>query len=381
LEKLKTFPIMERQIRAWLKAGILKGDVFYKTEKGTPQGGVISPLLANIALHGLEEHIANKFPTRKTRIGMPKGKMKEICEARLIRYADDFVIFHEEKEVILKGKDEVENWLKDIGLHLNPQKTRITHTLHQTDGQKPGFDFLGFNIRSYPVGKYKSNSKSNGEQLMMVTKVKPNKKSCQEFIEKVKDILDKGHDQVPLIMIQRLNWLIRGWGNYFCTGSHSHEEFSKLMNHLNKIYLNWGKKRFSQRGLGYITKKIFHKGKYSNWTFGWQAGETVILTVTLYEFRYKKYIKVQGTRTPYDGDWIYWVKRRGEHPEAPADLKRGIKSQKGLCWYCGIHFHIEDQIEIHHKDGNRKNNKYDNKVLVHNYCHDKIHRERVRVES
>jgi RNA-directed DNA polymerase len=380
LEKLKTFPLMEKQIKAWLKSGVLKGDVFFRTEKGTPQGGVISPLLANIALHGMERFISDQFPKRKTRIGMPKGKMRESCEPRVIRYADDFVIIHEDQETILKCKEEIENWLKGIGLILSPTKTKLTHTKDSINGNEPGFDFLGFNIRTYDVGKYKSNTKCNGEKLMMVTKVKPSEKSIKSFIQKVEDILDSGHDKAPVLMIQRLNWLFRGWGNYFKTASHLWEEVGSIMSQLNKIYLNWGKKRFSKEGIGYISRKIFHKGRYSKWTFGWKAGDILFLTVTLYEFPYEKYVKVKDTRTPYDGDWLYWCKRRGEHPEAPADLKRGIKTQKGLCWHCGQHFDVEDQIEIHHKDGNRKNNRVENKVLVHNYCHDEIHRERKRVE-
>jgi RNA-directed DNA polymerase len=228
LEKCNTFNVMEKQVRAWLKSGVMTGNIFHKTEKGTPQGGVISPLLANIALHGLETQISKTFPRRYTRIGMEEGKMEEICEARLIRYADDFVILHSREETIIEAKAEVEKWLKEIGLNLNPDKTRISHTRDEYKGNKPGFNFLGFNIRTHKVGKYKSNKKANGKPLMMVTKVKPSEKSVKKFTESIKLTLDKGHDKNPIDLIKRLSWIIRGWANYFKTGSHSWETFADL---------------------------------------------------------------------------------------------------------------------------------------------------------
>jgi RNA-directed DNA polymerase len=371
IRKINTYPKMEKQIRVWLRLGILTGDVFFKTEKGTPEGNVISPLLANIALHGLETYISNKFPQTSTKSGTPEGKNKEIGEARLIRYADNFVVIHEDCEVINQCKEEIENWFQEVGLFLHPRKTRICHTLNEYKEEGPGFDFLGFNIRTYPASKYQSNTESNGEGLM-ITKVKPSEQSEREFLDQIKGILAQGHDKKPELMIKRLNWLIREWGNYFKSGSHSFESFGKLQNTLYKIYLNWGKKRFSKRGLGYIIKKIFHKGNYSNWTFGWQDATKLTLSVTLSEFRYEKYIKVPGVRTPYDGDWLYWVRRRGENPETPKDLKIGIKKQEGKCFACKMIFQVDDIIEIHQVDKNRKNNNSNNKVLVHNHCHDKL---------
>jgi RNA-directed DNA polymerase len=375
LEKCSTFPLMERQIRAWLKSGVMIEDVFHQTEKGTPQGEVISPLLANIALHGLETYIATKFPARKTRIGQPKGKMDETTEARLIRYADDFVVLHAKEETIKEVKAEVEKWLKDIGLILCPEKTRMCHTMEEYNGEKPGLNFLGFNLRTYKVGKYKSNQKNNGEPLMMLTKVKPSKKSVERFINSIKTTLDKGHDKNPPAMIQQLSWIIRGWANYFKTGSHSWETFGELeFYNLQKLYLNWGRKRFSKRGLGYISKKIFHKTKTKSYTFGWKEGKTTYTVPTLYEFKYTKHTKVKGNKSPYDGDWAYWTKRTADHPQTPKDIKFGIKLQKGKCYLCQQNLTIEDNLEIHHIDGNRKNNRNNNKAIVHNHCHDNHHR-------
>jgi RNA-directed DNA polymerase len=381
ISKLETYPIMEQQIRAWLKSGVMKGDVFHKTTSGTPQGSIISPLLANIALHGFENYISKEFPRIKTRKGQPKGKMLEMSEARAIRYADDFVILHEKLETIRAIKAKTEKWIKGIGLKLNESNTRITHTLHPVEDEKPGFDFLGFHIQSYEVGKTKCGKQANGERLMMRTRVRPSDDSIRKFRTQVKDILKAGFALTPPEMIQKLNWYVRGWANYFKTGDSSHITFAKLQNDMYSLYLAWGRKKFSQRGDGYVVSKLFHQSKHSSWNFGWKEGEKVHLAVTLYEFRYRKHTKIKGDRSPYDGDWVYWVKRRGRHPLCPKDIQVGIQKQDGKCYYCNQPFWIEDQIEIHHIDGNRKHNQHTNKVIVHRYCHDKIHQDARSVEK
>lgn len=375
IRKLKTFPVMEAQIRAWLKSGVLTGEVFHNTGSGTPEGGVISPLLANIALQGFESHIAEKFPLRKTRIRQPKGKRKEYSEARVIRYADNFVILHEEEDAIKEALEETRKWLGTIGLILNEKKTRMCHTLESYEGEKPGFDFLGFHIQSYKRGKHQAGKKTNGDSLGMVTKVQPSEASVRHFRTHLKTLLNKGQSQDPVQMIESLNWFIRGWGNYFKSGSHSHEVFSKVQHGLYQVYLNWGRKKFSQRGDGYICSKIFFKSKESAWNFGWKDGNYLHLVEMLYSFEYKHYTKVKGDRTPYDGDWVYWYIRRSEHPLTPKDIRIGLKNQKGKCSHCGKPFTPEDYIEVHHIDGDRKNNQRSNKTLVHLHCHDEIHRD------
>jgi RNA-directed DNA polymerase len=375
IRKLKTFPIMERQIRAWLKSGVMKGNVFYDTESGTPPGGVISPLLANIALHGFETYISNEFSFRKTRKDQPKGKMKEITEARTIRYADDLLILDEDLEVIKRAKLKTQEWMAEVGLKLNEEKTKICHTLLKVNDEEPGFDFLGFNIRTYEVGETKSNENSNGELLMHKTKVRPSDKSMKRFKTQVKDILRRGHAMKPAEMLKIHNWFVRGWANYFKIGDGSGDYFRKLQDQLYPCYMGWGRKKFSQRGNGYIVKKIFHKSKYSKWNFGWKEGNYTHLATTLYEFDYVKHLKVQGSKSPYDGNWEYWLLRKGDHALCPKDVKIGLKKQKGRCKYCNSPFSLSDNMEVHHIDGNRKNNKADNKCLVHRHCHDAIHRK------
>ena len=146
LAKLHTCPAMRRAIRAWLKAGVMDGAALFPTTEGTPQGGVASPLLANIALHGLAEAIRAPFP-------QGNGKAKPL----VVRYADDFVILHHDLAVIEETQRLASAWLAGMGLELKPSKTRITHTLHAHDGQR-GFDFLGFTVRQFPVGCWRTEN-------------------------------------------------------------------------------------------------------------------------------------------------------------------------------------------------------------------------------
>ena len=135
--------------------------VFTATSEGTPQGGVISPLLANIALHGLEEHIAQAFPADKA--GRLRGAIKKygrgnVSAPTVIRYADDFVVLCDEKAVVQRCKELISEWSSGIGLELKPEKTRLTHTLNPewSEDGKAGFDFLGHHIQQFPAGDYRS---------------------------------------------------------------------------------------------------------------------------------------------------------------------------------------------------------------------------------
>jgi RNA-directed DNA polymerase len=153
LDKLNTFPTLRRQIKSWLKAGVMDCKELFPTSEGTPQGGVISPLLANIALHGMEYRIKEYVGSLKY---LDKNKKNRMDSVSLIRYADDFVILHKDLTVVQGCQTLIADWLKDMGLELKPSKTRLAHTLNTVENEKPGFNFLGFNIRQFSVGKYRA---------------------------------------------------------------------------------------------------------------------------------------------------------------------------------------------------------------------------------
>src|SRR6266550_1253303 len=167
LEKLQTYPAMKQVIQAWLKAGVMEGQEFSPTESGTPQGGVISPLLMNIARHGMETMLREGYPRRNA-----------VEKPLFVRYADDFVIFHSNLEKLQEAAKRVTTWLQEIGLNLSPKKTRIPHTLTPYQGEV-GFDCLGFTIRQFPVGKTHSGKSPQGKPLSFKTLIKPSKEAIK----------------------------------------------------------------------------------------------------------------------------------------------------------------------------------------------------------
>jgi RNA-directed DNA polymerase len=172
LAKLNTFPMLRRQIQAWLKSGVMDAGQWFATSAGTPQGGVISPLLANIALHGMEERIKQAFPRWDAKRG---GH----CQVpHLIRYADDLVVLHADLTIVQPCQQMLSEWLTQRGLTLHPSKTRITHTLNPHDGSV-GFDFLGFTVRQFPAGKYHTAHNAYGTPLGFKTLIQPSSRSIQ----------------------------------------------------------------------------------------------------------------------------------------------------------------------------------------------------------
>ncbi len=190
LEKLNTSPTLRKQIRAWLKAGVVDDKKLFPTSEGTPQGGTLSPLLANIALHGMETYIkeqVGKMVIRdKNNVKISLSKRKQ--SVSLIRYADDFVILHKDITVVQRCSELISEWLNDMGLELKPSKTRLTHTLNRYKKEKPGFDFLGFHIQQFPVGKYNSGT-NKGKKLGYKTIITPSKESQKRHYEKLVEII------------------------------------------------------------------------------------------------------------------------------------------------------------------------------------------------
>jgi RNA-directed DNA polymerase len=164
LKKLNAYPKLTHLIRGWLKAGVMEGVDFTPTERGTPQGGVISPLLANVALHGLE-----------TQVTQAKYKGEKPI---VVRYADDFVILQTDKTEVQRAAARAAKWREGMGLRLSPSKTRITHTLDSCEGNV-GFDFLGFHVRQYRVGKTHTGKDTRGKPLGYRTIIRPSKEAVK----------------------------------------------------------------------------------------------------------------------------------------------------------------------------------------------------------
>lgn len=368
LKKLQCPTKVRRQVRAWLRAGIMDKGAFEKSVAGTPQGGVISPLLANIALDGMIREIESKFPKKQ-------GKDAQ-TPVRIIRYADDFVVLHPELEVIYKAKAAIETWLQPVGLELKPEKTRICHTLSQLKIPEseltvpPGFDFLGFNIRQYPVGKHKSG-KTGGhksELLGFKTLIKPSKKAIKAHHAALKAVI-KTHKTAPQAgLIGRLNPMIRGWANYY-SGVAAKETFSSEDDILWQMLRAWSVSRRGRKQKAQAIRKYYREGRHGRWTFATADGMTLLKHA---DVEIKRHTLVKPDKSPYDGDWVYWSTRRGQDIEAPTRVAKLLKKQKGKCPYCGQYFNSTDLLEVDHINPKCKGGKdeYKNLQLLHAHCHD-----------
>ena len=357
LSKLNTYPSLRRQIKAWLKSGVMDGKELFPTSEGTPQGGVISPLLANIALHGLESLITNRFkrlsagPNRRT-------------AAMLVRYADDFVVIHEQLSVIEQSKQLISQWLGKMGLELKDSKTRIVSS-------KEGFDFLGFNIKQYPVSDNHSSRSTNGEKLGHKTLIKPSDESVKRVYGQLRNVINQYGMAPQVALIKKLNPIIKGWANYYSTVCSS-ETYNDLDSLLYSKLQWWARRRHPNKTSGWVAIKYWHVNK-GKWDFRAEEGCKSVSLLKFCQTKISRHIKVQGSRSPFDGDWIYWSSRMGKSPEISRKVAKLLKEQKGKCGHCGNYFQADSVMEIHHMDGNHKNNKSENLQLLHRHCHDNKH--------
>ena len=319
LKKLKTTTIFRKQIKVWLRSRVINDDILKATKTGTPQGGICSPLLANIALHGMEKLLSNRFPASKS--GYIRGSKakygRNVSIPRLIRYADDYVITCEDLTILLECKKLIEEWLNELGLRTNPDKTRIVHTLYEHEGNKPGFDFLGFTIRQYKVGKrHQSKLKSRNweKSKPYVTIFQPSKKSIANHYNKISQIIHKHRANSQEALIKALIPVIRGWCNYFSL-ENSSDAFRKMEYLIYKRLRRWAYRRNRMKKTGgWIAKRYWIQIGRVKWNFACKNSSGEIIKLPHYwEFiNTNSHTKVKGAASPYNGDDLYWTNRIGE---------------------------------------------------------------------
>ena len=370
---------VRQQIKAWLKSGVIDNNTLLETEEGTPQGGVVSPLLANVALHGLEEHL-NKF-AKTIDMKRPDGRRQEgwqmkVQSLNFVRYADDFVLMHKDKKVILDGKKVIEEWLSKIGLELKPSKTRIAHTLlpEESEDGKAGFDFLGFHVHTFKVGYHSSLRLSTGKRPGIRTLITPTKEAYKKHQKKLRETIKNKKIEGQAELLGKLNPIIRGWMNYYKTsdistvGGNSNQD-----NDLYHKLRSWSRRRCKANWKSAYTKY---------WNPIRVKGRRVIRFATrengLYLARHtdtpcsNKYVKVKGNASPFDGNLSYWATRMGRHPEMDNLKASLLKKQKGKCTHCGLYIRNGDIQETDHIIAKKLNGKnvYSNYQLLHGHCHD-----------
>ncbi|MEH2234950.1 group II intron reverse transcriptase/maturase [Nostoc sp.] len=291
-------------------------------EQGTPQGGVVSPLLANVALNGIESiHRYHKDGFRITE-NTPE---KNIVETS-IRYADDMVIILRPEDDATEILDKIDKFLANKGMKLSKKKTRITAA---TDG----FDFLGWHFQVQSNGKFRST---------------PSVENFKKFRQKVKAIVNNSN-YGSKVKAEKLAPIVRGWRNYhrFCKMDGS---------------------RFSLWYTNNRTWKVFNKEKRNDKESTTKLIEKAFPAVSYSE---NKHVNVEGNKSPFDGDLTYWSERNSKLYDG--ETSKALKRQNHICGHCGLKFTSEERVNLHHIDGNHGNCKSKNLTAIHESCHDYTH--------
>ena len=344
----ENIPIDRRILTQWLKAGIVFKGEYSDTEAGTPQGGIISPCLAGLALNGLGKMLEEKFKKRWVKRKTINNKVHTIV------YADDFIITGKSKEFLENEVlPEVKKFMGKRGLELSEEKTVITHI-------NDGFDFLGQNIRKY-----------HGKVL-----VKPSKGNTKRFLDNIRGVMKKNATVKQEELIDKLNPKIRGWANY-----HRHvvakETFSYVDYHIYNALQDWCQRRHNKKSKWRISKKYFHRIGTRNWVFAakTESGEMKELQ-RADATPITRHVKIRKEANPYAQEWeMYFEEREGERMFGSMTGRRRLKEmwkkQRRNCPICGNEINKESGWKIHV-------NEQQNKVIVHPECHERFHSEESR---
>ena len=356
LDSIGNFPAREL-IKQWLKAGYMEEREFHATESGTPQGGVVSPVLLNVALHGMEEALTDRRYSTKFRrmVAGPAGRA-------FIRYADDFVVLCESKEDAEKCRDILTTWLAPRGLQLSEEKTKIVHATQ-------GFDFLGFNVRRYRTPK----STRSGFKTI----IKPSKASVIKLRRRLKADWRSTRGASTAGAIAKLNPVIRGWANYF-RPSCAKETFKKIDDWMFTHQKRWVHWRHPQKPWKWTRPRYwgkYNKKRDDRWVFGDKKTGAYLLRFAW--FPIERHIMVKGNSSPDDPNLKdYWTTRRRREMKnlKPIDRRLALH-QEGLCPQCGNSLFNGEEVHTHHRvprrDGGTDSSS--NLLLLHLYCHQNIH--------
>jgi RNA-directed DNA polymerase len=345
---MNNVPMDKGILRKWLKAGYIDRKKLFPTVAGTPQGGIISPLLANKTLDGLEKELK---PFRRYKVNF-------------VRYADDFIVTGNSKELLEQEvKPVIIRFLKERGLTLSEEKTKVTHI-------EEGFDFLGQNVRKY-----------NGKLL-----IKPSKKNVKTLLEKVRKVLKANKTAKQENVIRLLNPIIRGWANY-----HRHivakETFSWGDYQIWQKLWQWCKRRHPNKGRRWIKDRYFHTIKSRNWVFAVKAkkGDGRPKDLELYSAAttpIRRHVKIKSEACPYDMAWEpYFEERRIQKVKDDPAITRRVKklwlAQKGKCSNCQKNITKETGWNEHHVIPRLQGGKdtLSNLQLLHPNCHRQLHNQ------
>ncbi len=352
----RNVPMDKVILRKWLKAGVVFQGQLQATEAGTPQGGIISPTLANVALNGLEQQLVKSL---QAKLGVAKTNKLKV---NVVRYADDFVITGSTPEMLENEvKPLIEQFLAVRGLTLSTEKTRIVSITK-------GFDFLGWNFRKY-----------SGKLL-----IKPSKKNVQTFYRKVKEVISANKAVKHEHLLRLLNPMLRGWAQYHSPVV-AKETFTRVEHDVFRAIWRWARRRHPKKNAGWVRKKYFASVGERNWVFGttvtrkdgssyWMELYSLSSTVI------QRHTKIKGNYNPFDPrQERYGEKLRQERMQSSmSHRKQWIKlyiSQQGLCAVCQCKITKETGWEDHHLEPRilGGSDALGNRVLLHPNCHNQVH--------
>lgn len=274
---LQHVPLDKQVLKAWLKAGYWDKEQLFPTDRGTPQGGLISPLLANLALDGMERTV--------------KAGTKADDKVHFVRYADDFVVTGATREILeQKVKPALTAFLKERGLELSEQKTVISHI-------QTGFDFLGHTVRKYGV-------------KLLIT---PAKGKVKILREKIGRLIHTAVGQTQEALLRQLNPLLRGWANYYRNGA-AKRTFDNLDYYVHQRLRRWMQRRHPHKSQAWKWQKYFQAagdGKTFSVRLQPKAGESRALKLyRLSSTTIERHIKVRGLANPYDPNYTEYFRKR-----------------------------------------------------------------------
>lgn len=349
-------PMDTTLLHKWLKAGIMEQQVVTPTEAGTPQGGILSPVLANLALDGLEARLRDQFPPARR------------AKVNLARYADDFLVTGSSRELLeTEVQPLVEQFFQERGLTLSVEKTCITPITE-------GIDFLGQHIRRY-------------RDRVLIT---PARDNVAAFLQKVRSLI-KGYPQIPAgRLIVLLNPLIRGWANYH-RHSASKDTFRQVDNAIFQAVWAWAKRRHPNKPRRWIRQKYFQSVGMRHWVFfgryrDKRGRETLVHLFSAASVPITRHGKIKGAANPYDPAWAPYFEARRVKKMAGLTkdqwmLRTLWKEQNGRCLVCEQPLSETTGWNQHHLVGRteRGPNTVENLVLLHPTCHQQVHSQGISV--
>ncbi|WCK57550.1 group II intron reverse transcriptase/maturase (plasmid) [Aneurinibacillus sp. Ricciae_BoGa-3] len=349
---LKNIPMDKKVLKQFLKAGFVYKKELFPTDEGTPQGGIISPILANMTLDGIETIIKKRYWSNlKGTIDYRHNKHK----VNFVRYADDFIVTADSEETAKEIKHLIQSFLTERGLILSEDKTVITHI-------DKGFNFLGWNFRKY-----------NGVLL-----IKPSKDSIKSISQKIRDIIKNYDGKKQEHLIEKLNPIIQGWCNYH-QAVVSTETFDKVETDMFWALWRWAKRRHKHRSKKWIKNRYWQTVNGRSWTFT-TNGQTLRRPGDTHIVRHTA---IQTEQNPYLPEGrAYFQERKFQlgMKKLSGKFKKVWFNQKGLCYFCGLSINSTDDRDVHHKirrvDGGT--DEITNLAYVHRYCHQAHHSQDTR---